>query len=32
MEDVMSAIKGFVETIKDKVVNLDGKLPQPVLA
>jgi len=28
----MSAIKGFVETIKDKVVNLDGKLPQPVLA
>jgi tape measure domain-containing protein len=32
MEDVMSAIKGFVETIKDKVVNLEGKLPQPVLA
>ena len=30
--DVMNTIKGFVETIKEKVVTLEGKLPQPVLA
>jgi len=32
MDGIMSAIKGFVETIKDKVVTLEGKLPQQVLA
>ena len=32
MGEVLSTIKGFVETIKDKVVTLETKLPQPVLA
>jgi len=32
MDEIMSAIKGFVETIKDKVVTLENKLPQQVLA
>jgi hypothetical protein len=32
MGDVLSAIKGFVETIKEKVVTLETKLPQQVLA
>jgi len=29
--DVLSSIKAFVETIKEKVVSLENKLPQPVL-
>ena len=32
MGEVLSTIKGFVETIKDTVVTLETKLPQPVLA
>jgi hypothetical protein len=31
IEDVLSTIEAFVETIKEKVVSLETKLPQPVL-
>jgi hypothetical protein len=31
IEDVLSSINAFVETIKEKVVSLETKLPQPIL-